>query len=148
MEADALSRLPMDQKATETMFNYPPMNSQNPLLNKNPLDLQYIQLWQERDDELQKVNQEDNNFMKLIIKDTELVHHKSNEEETPKIVIPNALQYTAIRWMHSILGHAGISRLTATLRKHFWFQQITKQFTQFVQRCEHCQRFNKQTVKY
>ena len=54
----------MDLKAIEAMLNHPPMSPQNPLLNKNPLDLQYIQFWQEKDDELQKANQEDNNFIK------------------------------------------------------------------------------------
>ena len=56
VETDALSRLPMDPKTTETMLNHPPMYPQNPLLNKNPLDLQYIQSWQEKDAELQKAN--------------------------------------------------------------------------------------------
>ena len=52
VEADALSRLPMNLKATEAMLNHPPMDPQNPLINKNPLDLQYIQYWQEKDAEL------------------------------------------------------------------------------------------------
>ena len=45
VETNALSRLPMDLKATEVMLNHPPMDPQNPLLNKNPLDLQYLQSW-------------------------------------------------------------------------------------------------------
>ena len=50
--------------------------------------------------------------------------------------------------MHSLLGHAGISRLSATLRKHFWSPQMTRTITEFVKKCNFCQRFNKQTFKY
>ena len=147
VEADALSRLPMDEKATEVMLNHPPLESHSPLLNKNPLDLMFIKSYQEKDVELQKAVQEDKTFFKLDIRDIELVHHQTSESNTPKIVIPNEIQYAAIRWMHSLLGHAGITRLSVTLRKHFWFPNMTKAVTHFVQRCKYCQRYNKQIIK-
>ena len=50
--------------------------------------------------------------------------------------------------MHSLLGHVGITCLAATLRKDFWFPNMTKAITHFVQRCEYCQMYNKQTIKY
>ena len=50
--------------------------------------------------------------------------------------------------MHSLLGCAGISRPSATLRKYFWFPRMTKAITQFVQKCKFYQRYNKQTIKY
>ena len=50
--------------------------------------------------------------------------------------------------MHSLLGCAGISRPSATLRKYFWFPRMTKAITQFVQKCKFYQRHNKQTIKY
>ena len=63
-------------------------------------------------------------------------------------MIPYTIQYVAIRWMHSLLGHAGISQLSATLRKHLWFPQMTKTITEFVKKCDFCQRYNEQTIKY
>ena len=55
--------------ATEIMLNYPPLASQNPLLNKNPLDLELIQSHQQKDNELQKAVQEDKTFFILNIRD-------------------------------------------------------------------------------
>ena len=54
IEADALSRLPMDPESSKIMLNHPPMDPHNPLLNKNPLDLEFIQQYQRNDHELQK----------------------------------------------------------------------------------------------
>ena len=148
VEADALCRLPMDIQAHEIMLNHPPVDPHNPLFNKHPLDLKYIQSNQDQDAELQKVLMEDPKFVKSSIHEVDLIHYKSDEFEKPKIVIPNAIQLTAIRWMHSLLDHAGITRLSSTFRKHFWFPQMNKAITQLVQKCEYCQCFNKQTIKY
>ena len=65
----------------------------------------------------------------------------------PKIVIPKALQLSIVRWLHSLLGHAGITRLLATLRKHFWFPNMQEFISQFVQKCEYYQKYNKQITK-
>ena len=114
----------MEANTVEIMLNHPPLSSNNPLLNKNPLDLELIQSYQQKDIELQKVVQEDKSFFTQSIRDVSLVHHITNDLVAPKIVITHALQYAAIRWMHSLLGHTGITRLAATLRKHFWFPNI------------------------
>ena len=63
------------------------MDPCNPLPNKNPLDLQYIQSCQEKDAELIKACQEDNNFIKIAIKVVIPIHHKGNEFDKPTIVI-------------------------------------------------------------
>ena len=59
VEANVLSRLPMDQQSHEIMLNHPPMDLRNPLLNKNPLDLKYIQEFQVKDTTLQRALKED-----------------------------------------------------------------------------------------
>ena len=148
VEADVLSRLPMDTEAHEVVLNHPPMDPNDPLLNKNPLDLKYIHECQAKDSELQKAFKLDDQFILKSIQEVPLIHFKDNESEYPKIVTPYTIQYTAIRLMHSLLGHAGISRLSATLRKHFWSPQMTRTITEFVKKCNFCQRFNKQTFKY
>ena len=130
-------------------MNRPPMDPNNPLLNKNPLDLKYIHSHQMKDLNLQQtLNNEDKKFVQLQVQGVPLIHFKNDENSPPKIVVPHAIQYAAIRWMHSLLGHVGISRLPATLRKHFWFPHMIKAITQFVQKYEFCQRYNKQTGKY
>ena len=50
----------MDQQAHEIMLNHHPVDPSNPLLNKNPLDLKYIQEFQVKDSELHKALKEDN----------------------------------------------------------------------------------------
>ena len=130
------------------MLNLSLLEPHNPFLNKNPLDLMFIKSHQDNDMELQRAVQEDKTFFVLTIREIELIHHQTHESNTLKIVIPNAIQYAAIRWMHSLLMHVGITQLSATLRKHFWFPSMTKAIAHFVQRCEHCQRYNKQTIKY
>ena len=54
VEADALSRLLMDENAIEAVLNHPPLKPRNPLLNNNPLDLMFIKSHQDKDMELQK----------------------------------------------------------------------------------------------
>ena len=49
IEADALSWLPTDTTSSEIMLNHPPVNPNNPFLNKNPLDLEFIKLHQAKD---------------------------------------------------------------------------------------------------
>ena len=107
------------------------------------MDLKYIQSNQDQDAELQKALMDDPKFVKLSIHEVDMIHYKSDEFENPKIVIPHAIQLAAFRWMYSLLGHAGITRLYSTFHKHFWFPQMTKAITHFVQKCEYCQRFNK-----
>ena len=119
----------MDPESSEIMLNHPPMDPHNPLLNKNPLDLEFIQQYQKNDQELQKALKEDETFQVHQVGNVDLIHYHNNRMEIPKIVIPYAIQYSTVRWMHSLLGHAGISRLSATLKQHFWFPHMTKVMT-------------------
>ena len=64
------------------------------------------------------------------------------------IVIPQSLQHSTVQWLHSLLRRAGITCLSATLRKHFWFPNMQEFIAQFVQQCEYYQRCNKQVIKY
>ena len=79
------------------MLNHPLVDPHNPILNKNPLDLKYIQSYKEKDSELTKALKEDTNFITFSIRDIALIHHKKNELERPKIVIPYVIQYATIR---------------------------------------------------
>ena len=113
------------------------------------MDLELIQSHQAKDLLLQKALKEDKEFTQAVAGNVTLIHFMNDRVDKPKIVVPYFIQYPSIRWMHSLLGHVGISRLSATLKKHFWFHNMTKLITEFVSKCEFCQRYNKQqTVKY
>ena len=62
-------------------------------------------------------------------------------------MIPHALQYTTIRWLYSLLGHVGITRLTSTISSHFWFPNMTQAITEFIKKYIHCQRYDKHNQK-
>ena len=121
IEANTLSRLPMDENMVEVMLNHQLLEPHNPLLNKNPLDLMFIKSHQDKDMELQKAVQDDKTFFVLTLRDIELIYHQTHESNSPKIVITNAIQYAAVRWMHSLLEHAGITRISATFKNTFGF---------------------------
>ena len=89
-----------------------------------------------------------NIFSKIYHGSLGLIHFQAQENMPLKIVIPQALQPSTIRWLHSLLGHVGITCLSATLRKHFWFPNMQDFISQFFQRCKYCQRYNKQVIKY
>ena len=110
--------------------------------------MKFIHEQQQKDLALLRAVQEDHHFTKSKIHNISLIEYKYCPSSENKIVIPQELQYPVIRWLHSILGHAGISRLSNTLRKHFWFPYMVQRITQFVQSCPFCQRYNKQIVKY
>ncbi len=131
-----------------SMMNHPPIDPQNPILNKNPLDLSFLQSFQQRDEALQTALKEDTHFSLISVKGINLITYRADEEQKKSIVMPFSLQYPTIRWLHSILGYAGITRLHATIRKHFWFPHMMQTITTIVRLCPYCQRYNKQTQKY
>ena len=110
--------------------------------------MEFIQFHQKRDHELNKALKEDDSFHLGKVGNVNLIQYANDRMERSKIVLPYAIQYSAIRWMNSLQGHAGVSRLSATLKQYFWFPHMIKSITDFVQKCEYCQRYNKQTVKY
>ncbi len=150
MEADALSRLPMmtNEDGIEIMSNYPPLDPYNPILNKNPLDLAFIQTHQQQDAALMKALKEDKRISVLELYDNKGITFSKDTSQQKSIVIPRVLQFSTIRWLHSLLDHAGINRLYNTLNTHFWFPHMLQMITDYVKGCTYCQRYNKQTKKY
>ena len=87
-----------------------------------------------------KAVREDKRFSFTNLYDNELITYQSLRSERQCIVIPQQLQFPAVRWIHSILGHAGISRLNETLSSHFWFPQMKRMIEEVLKRCLFCQR--------
>ena len=91
IDADALSRLSIDATSSEIMLNHPPLDPHNPLLNKNPLDLEFIQANQNKDMELLKALKEDKAITQVPVGNMILIHHCNDRMDKPKIVIPYAI---------------------------------------------------------
>ena len=149
-EADALSRLPMlnTTEGMETMLNHPPMDPYNPIPNANPLELSLIHSNQQKDAALLKALNDDSYFSIIQVYKRKLIAYSIPGTKKKAIVIPQILQYPTVRWLHSILGHAGSTRLLATISSHFWFPQMKQMISDYVQKCPYCQRYNKQNQKY
>ena len=129
IEADALSRLPSmnPNQAIEVMLNHPPVDPvdpSNPILDSYPLDLKLINKYQQSDQPLMKAVQEDKRFSFTNLYGNKLIIDHPLRAQRHCIVVPQQLQFPVVRWIHSILGHAGISRLNETLSSHFWFPQM------------------------
>ena len=68
VEANALSRLSFSSDQLEIMLNHPPFDPKNPMMNKNPLDLQFIPQYQKQDEALIKALSEDPQFIMKHVK--------------------------------------------------------------------------------
>ena len=65
------------------------------------------------------------------------------------IVLPRALTAQILKMAHDDLGHNGIHRTYMLLKRlYYWKGLKTKCYKKNKQRCYHCQRRNKQVVKY
>ena len=97
------------------MWNQPPVDPHNLFLNKNPLDLEFIQLHQNKNHGLMKALKEDKAFIQLSVGYVSLVHYDNNKTDIPKIVIPHIIQYSMLydgytaclvmRVYHDFLSH-------------------------------------------
>lgn len=100
-----------------------------------------VQDHQEQEAPLQQAVQHNAKYFYLSIFGHNLIVHESPDQVgKPKIVIPFKSRYPAIRWLHSIIGHAGVTRLNATLSSHFWFPHMEAEITDFVKSCPYCQK--------
>ena len=64
------------------------------------------------------------------------------------IVLPRALTAQILKMAHDDLGHNGTHRTYVLLKRLYYWKSLKPSVTKHIQRCYHCQRRNKQVVKY
>ena len=64
------------------------------------------------------------------------------------IVLPRALTAQILKMAHDDLGHNGTHRTYMLLKRLYYWKGLEPSVTRHIQRCYHCQRRNKQVVKY
>ena len=64
------------------------------------------------------------------------------------IVLPRALTAQILKMAHDDLGHNGTHRTYMLLKRLYYWKGLKPSITKHIQRCYHCQRRNKQVVKY
>ena len=83
VEANALSRLPTTEGTVganvSVMMNHPPVDSTNPLLNKNPLALDSIEEYQEQEQDMSQAVETNGKYFYLTIFERNLVRYIINQ---------------------------------------------------------------------
>ena len=64
------------------------------------------------------------------------------------IVLHRALTAQILKMAHDDLGHNGTHRTYMLLKRLCFWKGLKPSVTKYIQRCYHCQRKNKQVVKY
>ena len=64
------------------------------------------------------------------------------------VILPRALTAQVLKMAHDDLGHNGTHRMYMLLKQLYYWKGLKLSVVKHVQRCYHCQRRNKQVVKY
>ena len=118
IEDNKLIELQKGDKFCKSILN---MLANNKLQNKNPY---YVE----------------NEVLKQFIDD--------NKQRFEVIVLPQTLTEPALQLAHEGLGHNGIPRTYALLRRQYYWKGLKPSVTKHVKQCTLCQKHNKQVVKY
>ena len=71
-----------------------------------------------------------------------------NKQRFEVIVLPQTLTEPTLQLAHEGLGHNGIPRTYALLRRQYYWKGLKPSVTKHVKQCILCQKHNKQVVKY
>ena len=71
-----------------------------------------------------------------------------NDKTYETIVLPRALTAQVLKMAHDDLGHNGTHRTYMLLKRLYYWKGLKPSVVHYIQRCYHCQRRNKQVVKY
>ena len=74
------------------------------------------------------------------------INDGNNTHET--VVLPKSLTAQVLKMVHDDLGHNGTHRTYMLLKWLYYWKGLKPSVVRHVQRCYHCQRRNKQVVKY
>ena len=78
-----------------------------------------------------------------------LKRYVTNGDKTYEtFVLPRALTAQILKMAHDDLGHNGTHRTYMLLKRLYYWKGLKPSVTKHIQRCYHCQRRNKQVVKY
>ena len=78
-----------------------------------------------------------------------LKRYVANGDKTYEtIVLPRALTAQILKMADDELGHNGTQRTYMLLKSLYYWKGLKPSVTKHIQRCYHCQRRNKQVVKY
>ena len=71
-----------------------------------------------------------------------------NKQTFEVTVLPPPLRGPVLHAVHDELGHNGSPRTYSMAKRHYYWKGMKKDVYDHVKRCEKCQKYNKQVVKY
>ena len=149
IEADALSRLPretasdMQHDAIQDALVHHPHD-----LNEYPLDLQRISTRQAQDLRLEADKQANPGLHRNSQFAHNLLLAEKLVKEQWKIWIPSDLLQPIAIWYHSASGHAGSTRVLASIRSHFHHPDLDRVVKAVTSSCRICPLVKKAGKKY
>ena len=81
-----------------------------------------------------------NNLLKRYVTD--------GDKTFETVILPRALTTQILKMAHDDLGHDGTHRTYMLLKRLYYWKGLKPSVARHIQRCYHCQRRNKQVVKY
>ena len=108
------------------------------------MDLRSIATGQLTDHELEKLRSTRNtsHFDSINLEETDVVTFKD------KIYVPKNIRKDTMEWYHNYLCHPGITRLTKTLRRLFYWPGLDKDVKQHIKSCSTCRFTKLRSKKY
>jgi len=122
------------------------LNLPDPGVMRNPIDLQWMQENQFEDEDLNETRAaRPLSFPVRDIGGVALIHYRDDpgdENETNwRIAIPEGLLRDLVKWFHSVLGHAGETRVYDSIRARYHHPHLKSMVRTVVRDCETCRRY-------
>ena len=118
-----------------------------------PVTIGQIAEAQRQDDKLKRLfeKRDKKNFprvRKTLLEEEVVLCYRKEENDSPRMVIPESLQKPIITWFHHYLQHPGAERLYETLAATMYWRGMSKEIKQFTKHCKRCQLGKKRKRKY
>jgi RNase H-like domain found in reverse transcriptase/Reverse transcriptase (RNA-dependent DNA polymerase)/Integrase zinc binding domain len=106
------------------------------------LDYKRLEAAQARDARLKMLQTKNpQSFIKqMLAQDVNIICYIPKPNEQWKLYLPDELLHETVAWYHYVLGHLGQSRLFDTISMHLYNSQLKNKVTDYVSRCDECQR--------
>jgi transposase InsO family protein len=133
--ADALSRLPFESTSPSTCDEFHMIRHASEMEEDFPLSLHLIATHQQDDEHL---------VSDLLKPKPRYFLDKSATfniyiTKDHKVYVPATLRAQLLAWYHEMLHHPGETRLSATIKQHFYWPGIDATITNHVKTCDTCQ---------
>lgn len=130
-----------DPKLLDCFLNLPPQQQM-----RNPVEIRWLQENQFEDQQLNQARVDNPlRFPSKNVMGYNLIHwrndHLDNDEMNWKIAIPSPLLNDIILWFHSVLGHAGETRVYDTIRTRYHHPRLKSQVEVLIKSCDTCRLY-------